>query len=56
MRAITSTPARLLGIDDRFGSIETSKVADLVLLTGDPFDGTSQIRAVLVSGRVVHHR
>jgi imidazolonepropionase-like amidohydrolase len=55
MQAITSTPARLLGIDDRFGSIEISKVADLVLLTGDPFDATSRIHTVLIGGRVVHH-
>ncbi|UCM88751.1 N-acetylglucosamine-6-phosphate deacetylase [Streptomyces marincola] len=33
--ALSATPARLLGIDDRVGSIEAGKDADLVVLDGD---------------------
>jgi N-acetylglucosamine-6-phosphate deacetylase len=32
VRALSATPARLLGIDDRTGSIEPGKDADLVVL------------------------
>jgi imidazolonepropionase-like amidohydrolase len=36
IRAATSAGARLLGIDHETGSIEAGKVADLVLVDGDP--------------------
>ena len=37
LEAITLSPARILGIDDRVGSIEVGKDADLALFDGDPF-------------------
>jgi imidazolonepropionase-like amidohydrolase len=42
----TLTPARILGRDDRLGTVEPGKRADLVLLGADPLD---DIRAVLDS-------
>ncbi|MEO1513259.1 MAG: amidohydrolase family protein, partial [Planctomycetota bacterium] len=38
LESITIGPARLLGIDDRVGSIERGKDADLVIFNGDPFE------------------
>ena len=38
LRAITLDAAGILGIADRFGSLETGKAADLVLYDGDAFD------------------
>jgi imidazolonepropionase-like amidohydrolase len=35
LRAVTLDAARILGIAERFGSLEAGKVADLVLLKGD---------------------
>ncbi|MEU6660463.1 N-acetylglucosamine-6-phosphate deacetylase [Streptomyces sp. NPDC046821] len=35
VRAISANPARLLGVDDRVGSLEPGKDADLVVLDGD---------------------
>src|SRR5690606_10511195 len=35
---LTRVPAETLGVDDRLGSIEVGKRADLVLWTGDPLD------------------
>jgi imidazolonepropionase-like amidohydrolase len=54
--AITLDAAKLLGIDDRFGSIEVGKVADLVLYDGDPFENTSHVMQTLIDGRVVWDR
>jgi imidazolonepropionase-like amidohydrolase len=53
LRAITLEPARILGLDDRIGSIEPGKDADLVLFDGDPFEYTSHVCKVLVEGKVV---
>ncbi|MEZ6016717.1 MAG: amidohydrolase family protein [Planctomycetota bacterium] len=51
--AVTLTPARILGIDARVGSIEVGKDADLVLWNGAPFEATSGIVGVLVGGALV---
>lgn len=53
LRAATWNGAEFLGITDRYGSIETGKRADLVLLDGNPLDDvrhTRRIRAVFVGG------
>ena len=50
---ITIDAARLLGIDDRVGSIEVGKDADLALYDGDPFEYTSHCVGVVIEGEVV---
>lgn len=55
-RAITAYPARLLGVDDRIGSIGVGKDADLVILSGEPFEFSTQIEKVIVSGELVFER
>jgi imidazolonepropionase-like amidohydrolase len=56
LRAVTLDAARVLGIADRFGSLEASKVADLVLYDGDPFEHTTHVTHTIVGGRVVYDR
>ena len=51
--AITRSPAELLGIDDRVGSIEKGKDADLVLFNGDPFEYRTQVCGVIIDGEPV---
>ncbi len=53
LRALTINPARILGIDDRVGSIEVGKDADIVLVSGDPLKLDSQIVDVFIDGRSV---
>lgn len=50
LAAITRTPARLLGVEKRLGTIEAGRDADLVALDGDPFELTTAVRWVLVDG------
>jgi imidazolonepropionase-like amidohydrolase len=56
LRAITLHPARVLGLEDRIGSIAASKDADLVLWEGDPLDVRNRSLRVWQSGREVMHR
>ena len=56
MRAITLEPARALGIDDRVGSLEVGKDADLVIKKGSLLDVTTPVDLVLIEGRVAYQR
>ncbi|MDH4238340.1 MAG: amidohydrolase family protein [Phycisphaerae bacterium] len=56
LKAITITPAEILGLADRIGSIEKGKDADLVILTGDPLDVRSIVDRTLIDGKVVYAR
>ncbi|MBC9783657.1 amidohydrolase [Heliobacterium chlorum] len=50
LKAITINPAQILGIDDRLGSLEQGKQADVVLWDGHPFDTRSHVERVWVKG------
>ncbi|MFC7320233.1 amidohydrolase [Halobacillus campisalis] len=54
MRGITITPAKNLGVDDRVGSIEKGKDADLVLWSGHPFEFMSVPLWTMVNGEIVY--
>ncbi len=53
LQAITINPAKHAGIEDRVGSIEAGKDADLVLCAGSPFDTDPDIKAVYINGKKV---
>ena len=48
MKAATINGARALAIDDRLGSIEAGKLADLVVVRGDPLDDIKVARNIRV--------
>jgi N-acetylglucosamine-6-phosphate deacetylase len=50
LRALTVTPATLLGIADRTGTLEVNKAAHFVVTDGDLFDKTTKIVETWVSG------
>ena len=53
LQTATLNPAKFLGMEDRLGSIEKGKLADLVLLDGNPLEdirNTQKIEAVIVNG------
>ena len=53
-RAITLNPAHVAGIDDRVGSLEPGKDADIVLFEGDPLrEIAARPRFVIVDGKIV---
>lgn len=52
LQAITKSPAQILGVDDKVGTIEPGKDADLVALNGDPLEFTTAIEWVMVDGKI----
>jgi len=54
LAAATSTPAKLLGLDDRLGTIEVGKDAELVVWNAPPHESGSHPLLVLIGGEVVH--
>ena len=56
LRTITLNPARALQIDDRVGSIEIGKHADLALFNGHPLNVYSRCFMTLIDGEVVFER
>ncbi len=53
LEALTIQAARILGIDDRVGSLAPGKDADLVLFDGDPFEYTTRVCGVIIDGEPV---
>lgn len=53
LEALTVNPARILGIEDRVGSLAEGKDADVVLFDGDPFEYTTKVQDVIVDGEIV---
>ncbi len=53
LRALTINPARIFGVEDRLGSIEPGKVANLQITTGDPLDVRTAVRHVFIRGEPV---
>jgi imidazolonepropionase-like amidohydrolase len=50
LAAVTSTPAKLLGVESRVGTLEVGKYADLVLWSGEPFQPGARVLATIVDG------
>lgn len=53
LRAVTATPAQIFGVADRYGSLETGKVANVVVWTGDPFEFSTGVEHVLIRGKEI---
>jgi imidazolonepropionase-like amidohydrolase len=60
LRTATIQSARSMGVDNRFGSIQTGKVADLVVLEGDPLQDFhligKPVQALFMDGNLVVNR
>jgi len=56
LRSATLTPAKFLGLENAFGTVEQGKTADLILLNDNPLENisnTQKIEAVVVNGRLL---
>ena len=53
LECITLAPAKILKIDNRVGSLEKGKDADLVVFDGDPFEYTTHVCKVIINGNIL---
>lgn len=51
IRAITLDAAKLLGVADRLGSLETGKSATLIVTNGNPLEVTTTVELAFIDGR-----
>jgi imidazolonepropionase-like amidohydrolase len=56
LKAITVWPAQIMGIHNRVGSLEKGKDADVVVLSGLPFEAGTRVNATMVNGNVCWQR
>ena len=56
LKAITINAARITGIDNRVGSLEEGKDADIILLDGHPLELKSRVITTIINGKVVYER
>jgi len=56
MKAITINAAKATGIDDRVGSIEESKDADIAIFDGHPFEFRTHVVTTIINGKIVYQK
>lgn len=54
LKAITINAAKICGVDDRIGSLEPGKQADIVIFDRHPFDVFAKTMGVLIRGKLAH--
>jgi imidazolonepropionase-like amidohydrolase len=54
LAGLTAAPAKLLSIDQHVGTLAVGKDADLVVLSGPPFELSSRVLAVMIDGQWVY--
>ncbi|MDP7061457.1 MAG: amidohydrolase family protein [Planctomycetota bacterium] len=52
--AVSSNPAKMLGMDDQIGSLRAGQRADLVLWSAHPLDASAAVQSVLIGGDTVY--
>jgi imidazolonepropionase-like amidohydrolase len=56
IRWLTSNPAKSLGLEDRIGTLEAGKAADLVVWNGNPFSVYALAEQVFIDGALTFDR
>jgi imidazolonepropionase-like amidohydrolase len=56
LAAVTTTPAEILGLGQRLGSLEVGKDGNVVLFSGDPLSVSSFVERVVLEGELVYDK
>lgn len=52
LKAVTLYPAQMFGLDAQLGTVETGKLANLIVTNGDPLDVTTEVRYLFIKGQL----
>ena len=52
LKAVTLYPAQILGLGDQIGTLDTGKVANIIVTTGDPLELTTEVRYLFIKGQL----
>jgi len=53
LKAITINPAKHIGVEDRVGTLEVGKDADIVITDGDPLESMTNVVSVIIDGNII---
>ena len=56
LSALTINPARIIGADDRIGSLEKGKDADIAIFDGNPVHNYTTCLMTMINGKIVHSK
>ena len=51
LKAVTLYPAQILGLDKDFGTLETGKIADIMITNGDPLELRTEVKYLYIDGK-----
>jgi imidazolonepropionase-like amidohydrolase len=51
LKAVTVYPAEIFGVADQVGTLETGKVANIIVTTGDPLELTTEVKYLFIKGQ-----
>lgn len=52
LKAVTLYPAQIFNLADQVGTLETGKIANLIVTNGDPLELTTDVRYLFIKGRL----
>ncbi|HEV7572274.1 MAG TPA: amidohydrolase family protein [Thermoanaerobaculia bacterium] len=53
LRSITLAPAQIFGVSDKVGSLETGKLANIIVTDGDPLEIVTHVRRLFIGGEEI---
>ena len=52
LKAVTLYPAQIFGLSDQIGSLQTGKIANVIVTNGDPLELTTDVRYLFIKGQL----
>jgi len=52
LKGVTLYPAQMFGLESQLGTVETGKIANLIVTNGDPLDVTTEVRYLFIKGQL----
>ena len=53
LRSVTLAPAQIFGVADKVGSLETGKLANIIVTDGDPLEIVTHVRRLFIGGEEI---